>query len=74
MNDFYGLEWLVHIHQKEAQAFAARQRLAASLRPAYQPWQVRLHVALMQLRARLLSLPLRCTQAAIGLITRGERR
>jgi hypothetical protein len=74
MNDYYGLEWLVHIHQKEAQAFAARQRLAASLRPAYRPLEVRLHVALTQLRAGLRSLLPRRTQAATGLITRVERR
>jgi len=46
-DDIY--EYLVHVRQQEAQAFVARERLAASLCSARQPRQLRLCSALRQL-------------------------
>ena len=55
-DDYYMLECLVQIRQQEALAFAARERLAASLRSALQPLQLRLSSALRQLGAWCLGL------------------
>ena len=54
-DDIY--EYLVHIRLQEAQAFAARERLAACLRSARQPLQLRLRSALRQLGAWCLGFP-----------------
>jgi len=55
-DDIY--EYLVHIRQQEAQAFAVRERLTAGLRSARPPLQPRLSSALRQLGAWCLGLPL----------------
>jgi hypothetical protein len=57
MYDHYTLARIAHIRSQEAQAFAARERLAASLRPPRQPLQLWFGSALRQLAAWCLSLP-----------------
>jgi hypothetical protein len=54
-DDLY--EYLVRIHQQEAQAFVARERLATCLRSARQPLRLRLSSVLRQLGAWCLDLP-----------------
>ena len=51
MLDNYTLARLAHIRHQEALAFAARERLAASLHPPRQPLQLRFSSALRQLGA-----------------------
>jgi hypothetical protein len=56
MHDYYTLVRLVCIRSQEAQAFATRERLAASLRPARRPQQFRFSSALRQLGVWCLGL------------------
>jgi hypothetical protein len=55
-SDVYSIECLLEMHQREALASAARERLAATLRRARQPLQVRAGFALIRLGAWLLGL------------------
>lgn len=54
--DVYFIECMLKMREREAQVLAARERLAAALRPARQPLQIRAGFALIKLGAWLLGL------------------